>query len=253
MRYNTGMEKNDGVRINKYLANLGVASRRSIDEMVEQGRITVNGKPATAGMKVNPWKDEVNVDGKMVTRKDVLTYIILNKPKGVVSTAEDTHQRETVTDMVKTEVRLYPVGRLDYDTSGLIILTNDGEFANILMHPRHEIDKTYRAVIKGMLNEKQIEMLRCGLDIGGYITAPAGVRIIKAEDRESIIEITIHEGKNRQVRRMFEAAGHVVLRLKRVAIGQVTIGGLEEGKWRNLSKREIDMLKGENVSYGASK
>jgi 23S rRNA pseudouridine2605 synthase len=241
------------IRLQKFLADAGVASRRKCEEMIASGIVKVNGIVVTEpGTKVDGSKD-ISLNDIPVRSGTKKVYILLNKPVGYISSAKDQFSRKTVVDLVDIKERVYPVGRLDYDTSGLIILTNDGEFANILMHPRHEIDKTYRAVIKGMLNEKQIEMLRCGLDIGGYITAPAGVRIIKAEDRESIIEITIHEGKNRQVRRMFEAAGHVVLRLKRVAIGQVTIGGLEEGKWRNLSKREIDMLKGENVSYGASK
>lgn len=240
------------IRLQKFLADAGVASRRKCEELIAKGLVEINGIAATEpGTKVDGSED-IRVNGIAVKPGTKKVYILLNKPVGYISSAKDQFSRKTVVDLVDTNERIYPVGRLDYDTSGLIILTNDGEFANILMHPRHEINKIYRAVIKGILNEKQIEMLENGLDIGGYITAPAKIRIIKAEDRESIVEIAIHEGKNRQVRKMFEAAGHAVMHLKRIAIGQVTIGGLEDGKWRNLSKREVDMLKGEYGSHGST-
>jgi 23S rRNA pseudouridine2605 synthase len=232
------------IRLQKFLADAGVASRRKCEELIASGIVEVNGMAVTEpGTKVDGSED-IRVNGITVRPVSKKVYILLNKPVGYISSVKDQFSRKTIVDLVDIKERIYPVGRLDYDTSGLIILTNDGEFANTLMHPRHMIDKTYRAVINGMLNEKQLEMLRSGLDIGGYITAPARVRIIKAEERGSVVELTIHEGKNRQVRRMFEAAGHTVLHLKRIAIGQVTIGGLEEGKWRNLSKKEIEMLKG---------
>lgn len=241
------------IRLQKYLADAGVASRRKCEELIASGIVEVNGVAVTEpGTKVDGSED-IRVNGISVRSGSRKVYILLNKPVGYISSAKDQFSRKTVVDLVDIKERVYPVGRLDYDTSGLIILTNDGEFANILMHPKHNINKTYRAVIKGMLNEEQTAMLSSGLDIGGYITAPAKVRIIRAGEKESIVELTIHEGKNRQVRRMFEAAGHAVLHLKRVAIGQVTIGGLEEGKWRHLSKREIDMLKGEYGRHGASK
>ncbi|NLK88145.1 MAG: rRNA pseudouridine synthase [Clostridiaceae bacterium] len=241
------------IRLQKFLADAGVASRRKCEELIAGGIVKVNGIVVTEpGTKVDGSED-ISVNGISVKTGSKKVYILLNKPVGFISSAKDQFSRKTVVDLVDIKERVYPVGRLDYDTSGLIILTNDGEFANILMHPRHEISKTYRAVIRGMLNDKQIEMLSSGVDIGGYVTAPAMVRIIKAEERESIVDLTIHEGKNRQVRRMFEAAGHAVMHLKRIAIGQVTIGGLEEGKWRNLSKRETDMLKGEYGRNGSSK
>ncbi len=239
------------IRLQKYLADAGIASRRKCEEMIALGMIEVNGLVINEpGTKVNGSED-IRVNGIAVKPSPKKVYILLNKPVGYISSAKDQFSRKTVVDLAENvKERIYPVGRLDYDTSGLIILTNDGEFANLLMHPRHETKKVYRAVIKGMLSENEILKLENGLDIGGYITAPAKVKVIKAQDNDSIVEITIHEGKNRQVRKMFEAAGHAVLHLKRIAIGPVTIGGLEEGKWRNLSKREIETLKGEHINNG---
>lgn len=239
------------IRLQKFLADAGVASRRRCEELIADGVVTVNGVAVTQpGTKVDGSED-IRVNDIAVRSVSKKVYILLNKPVGYISSARDQFSRKTVVDLVDIKERIYPVGRLDYDTSGLIILTNDGEFANILMHPRHMIEKTYRASIKGALDDRQAEMLRNGLDIGGYITAPAKVRIIKADERESVVELKIHEGKNRQVRRMFEAVGHPVMHLKRIAIGQLTISGLEEGKWRHLSKREIEMLKGEFGSNGS--
>ena len=241
------------IRLQKFLADAGVASRRKCEELIAGGVVEVNGITVTEpGTKVDGSED-IRVNGTSITQDSKKVYILLNKPVGYISSARDQFSRKTVVDLVDIKGRIYPVGRLDYDTSGLIILTNDGEFANILMHPRHEIEKIYRASIKGTLDENEIKMLEMGLDIGEYITAPAKVRIIKADKRESIVELTIHEGKNRQVRRMFEAAGHAVMHLKRIAIGRVSIGGLEEGKWRYLSKKEVDGLKGEYGSHGSAK
>ncbi len=241
------------IRLQKFLADAGVASRRKCEELIAGGVVEVNGITVTEpGTKVDGSED-IRVNGTSITQDSKKVYILLNKPVGYISSARDQFSRKTVVDLVDIKERIYPVGRLDYDTSGLIILTNDGEFANILMHPRHEIEKIYRASIKGTLDENEIKMLEMGLDIGEYITAPAKVRIIKADKRESVVELTIHEGKNRQVRRMFEAAGHAVMHLKRTAIGRVSIGGLEEGKWRYLSKKEVDGLKGEYGSHGSAK
>ncbi len=239
------------IRLQKFLADAGVASRRKCEELIASGVVEVNGTVVTEpGTKVNGTED-IRVNGiNVVSEKKV--YILLNKPVGYISSARDQFSRKTVVDLVNVKERIYPVGRLDYDTSGLIILTNDGEFANILMHPRHMTEKTYLATIIGALDDKQLKMLENGIDIGGYVTAPAKVRVIKAGDRESVVELTIHEGKNRQVRRMFEAAGHPVQKLVRTAIGQLKIEGLKEGKWRHLTKNEIEILKGDHGSNGST-
>lgn len=232
------------VRLQKYLAGAGVASRRRCEELISQGRVQVNGKVVTEpGTKVDG-SEEIRVDGKVIRPGNKKVYILLNKPAGYISSSKDQFSRKTVIDLVSSVTeRVYPVGRLDYDTSGLIILTNDGEFANMLMHPRHEVEKVYKAEVEGKLNAGEVEKLEKGLDIGGYVTAPASVRIIGESSYRSVVEIRMHEGKNRQVRRMFEAIGHPVIRLKRTAIGGITAGGLEEGRWRYLSKAEVEKLK----------
>jgi 23S rRNA pseudouridine2605 synthase len=232
------------IRLQKYLADAGVASRRKCEEFIASGLVEVNGVLITEpGTKVDG-TEEIKLKGKSVKLTHKKIHILLNKPVGYISSTKDQFLRKTVVDLVGINERIYPVGRLDYDTSGLIILTNDGEFANILMHPRYETDKTYRAVIKGKLSGNETRMLENGIDIGGFITTPAKVRIVRSEEIKSIVEITIHEGKNRQVRKMFQAAGHTVVHLKRVAIGEISIEGLEEGKWRYLSKKEIESLIG---------
>ena len=220
------------------------SSRRRCEELISQGRVQVNGKVVTEpGTKVDG-SEEIRVDGKVIRPGNKKVYILLNKPAGYISSSKDQFSRKTVIDLVSSVTeRVYPVGRLDYDTSGLIILTNDGEFANMLMHPRHEVEKVYKAEVEGKLNAGEVEKLEKGLDIGGYVTAPASVRIIGESSYRSVVEIRMHEGKNRQVRRMFEAIGHPVIRLKRTAIGGITAGGLEEGRWRYLSKAEVEKLK----------
>ncbi len=233
-----------GIRLQKYLAEAGVASRRKCEEMISQGRVEINGQVVSEpGTKVEG--DEViKIDGKEVKREQKKVYILLNKPVGIISSAQDQFSRKTVLDLVEgIDERIYPVGRLDYDTSGLIILTNDGEFANILMHPRHEQEKTYRAQIKGRLGEVEIRILESGVVIEDYRTAPAKVKVLETTPRDTTVEITIHEGKNRQVRKMFEALEHPVLRLKRTGIGPIGASGLEEGKWRYLTRNEIEALR----------
>ncbi|HOA54980.1 MAG: pseudouridine synthase [Acetivibrionales bacterium] len=232
------------IRLQKYLADAGVSSRRKCEELISQGRVQVNGRIVTEpGTKVEG-TEEIRVDGKKVEPAKRKIYILLNKPVGYISSVRDQFSRKTVIDLVSgIKERIYPVGRLDYDTSGLIILTNDGEFANMLMHPRHEAEKVYRAEVEGMLGADDINRLEKGIDIGGYVTAPASVRVIDKTKKRSVVEISIHEGKNRQVRRMFESIGHPVLKLKRTAIGGITVGTLEEGKWRYLTKTEVEDLK----------
>ncbi len=232
------------IRLQKYLAEAGVASRRKCEEFISQGRVEVNGKIVTVpGTKIEG-KELIKVDGKEIRQEQKKVYILLNKPVGYISTAKDQFSRRTVLDLVETvKERIYPVGRLDYDTSGLMFLTNDGGLANRLTHPKHEMTKAYRVMISGSLKEEEIKGLENGIEIEGYKTAPAKVSIVDTSKKDSIIEIIIHEGRNRQVRKMFEVMGHVVLRLKRVAIGPVKIEGLEEGNWRYLSKKEIESLK----------
>jgi 23S rRNA pseudouridine2605 synthase len=232
------------VRLQKFLADAGLASRRKCEELISQGRVEIDGLVVTTpGTKISG-SEKIKVDGKEIKPVKKKLYILLNKPVGYISTAKDQFSRKTVIDLVGTvNERVYPVGRLDYDTSGLIILTNDGDFANKMMHPRHETEKVYRAEIMGRLNERDINTIRNGIKLEDYTTAPSKLRIIDDSGANSIVELTIHEGKNRQVRKMFAALKHPVLRLKRVAIGFVRIDGLEEGKWRYLSKKEVDQLK----------
>lgn len=232
------------IRLQKYMAEAGVASRRKCEELIAMGKVEVNGQVVTLpGTKIFG-NEVIKVDGKEIRQEQNKVYVLLNKPVGYISTSKDQFSRKTVLDLVDTiKKRIYPVGRLDYDTSGLMILTNDGELANRLTHPKHEMNKVYRVMIDGNIRESDIKSLKTGISIEDYTTAPAKVHIIETSKKESIVEITIHEGKNRQVRKMFEALGYAVLRLKRVAIGPITIEGLEEGKWRYLSKKEIEALK----------
>lgn len=232
------------VRLQKYLAEAGIASRRKCEELISQGRVEVEGLIVTTpGTKISG-SERILVDGREIRHEQKKIYILLNKPVGYISSAKDQFSRKTVLDLVETvKERIYPVGRLDYDTSGLIILTNDGDFANKMTHPRHQMEKVYRTKIMGNLSDSDIESIKRGIVIDDYKTAPAGIRIINSAQDRSVVEITIHEGKNRQVRNMFEVLNHPVIRLKRIAIGSVGINGLEEGKWRYLSKNEILGLK----------
>lgn len=233
------------VRIHKFLAHAGIASRRKSEELVESGRVTINGKTASIGDTIDTSSAIVNVDGKRVTLPD-FKYYILNKPSGYVSTTSDPHGRRTVLDLVPKEIkksRLYPVGRLDYDSEGLIILTNDGDFTNTLTHPSYGIDKTYEVLVRGNPSATRIEELERGVFLEDGKTAPA--KIIRREIKENSnnwITITIHEGKKRQVRRMFEHIGHPVQRLIRVRIGWIELGDLGQGKYRELSKGESDRI-----------
>jgi 23S rRNA pseudouridine2605 synthase len=231
------------IRLHKFLADAGVASRRKCEELIAQGRVQVDGRVVTEqGLKING-SEIVKVDGVEIRNEQKKVYILLNKPAGFISSVKDQFSRKTVLDLAgDINERIYPVGRLDYDTSGLIILTNDGEFANRIMHPGYNLKKVYLAVISGSLGSDEVGILRNGVAIDDYITAPADVRVISSGRHESIVEIAIHEGKNRQVRKMFEALGHRVIKLKRIAIGPVAIDGLDEGKWRHLSKSEIELL-----------
>ncbi len=233
------------IRLQKYLAEAGIASRRKAEKLILQGKIQVNGKVVTElGTKVEPKKDEVKYENKTVKIENKKIYILLNKPIGYVTTVKDQFNRDSVLDLVKVKERLVPVGRLDMYTSGALILTNDGEFVYKVTHPKHEIDKTYTVTLKGIVSNENIEKLRQGVDIGGYITKPARVKILKIDEEKQItrLKIIIHEGKNRQVRKMCEAIGHKVLALHRSAIAGIDVKDIELGKWRYLSKEEVNKI-----------
>ena len=234
------------IRLQKYLADCGINSRRKCEELIIEKKVTVNGKIAELGIKVNPEKDIIEYDGKkVINKKDEYTYILLNKPIGVVTTVKDQFKRETVLDLVKTNTRLVPVGRLDMYTSGALILTDDGEFVYKITHPKHEITKTYNVTLKGIVTENNIEDLKNGVEISnGYITKKAEVRILKIDKEKNIsrIEIKIHEGKNRQVRKMCEAIGKKVLALHRAKIGNLDVKDLKIGTWRYMRKSEVQEL-----------
>lgn len=233
------------IRLQKFLADCGIASRRKSEEFIKQGKVSVNGKIVLElGTKINPSLDIVTFDGKKVELKKEYVYILLNKPIGYVTTAKDQFNRDSVLDLVKTGKRLVPVGRLDMYTSGALILTNDGNFVYKVTHPKHEIDKTYTVTIKGIVKKEEVQKLRDGIEIEDYITKPAKVKILKTDEEkdQSRLEITIHEGKNRQVRKMCEAIGHKVLALHRSKIAGIGVKDIPLGKWRYLSEAEVKKI-----------
>jgi 23S rRNA pseudouridine2605 synthase len=231
------------IRLQKILANAGVASRRKAEELITEGRVTVNGKTITElGAKAGP-RDEVAVDGVPAGRAPrKKKYVMLHKPEGVVTTTADEFDRPTVMDYAPDGKRLFPVGRLDFESSGLIFLTNDGDWANRLTHPSHEIPKTYIAEIKGEPTEKELQKFRDGIKIDGRKTAPAEIDILRGKSKNTRVRITIREGRNRQVRKMCDAIGHSVISLKRVSVGDVRLGDLAAGRWRYLTEGEVNGL-----------
>ncbi|KXL52560.1 ribosomal large subunit pseudouridine synthase B [Anaerotignum neopropionicum] len=233
-------------RLQKFLAEAGVASRRKAEELIAAGKIKVNGKVVTElGTKVDPKKDEVLYLDKEVSKKEVdLVYIMLHKPEGYVTTAKEQFGRPGVMDLVsQIEARIFPVGRLDYDTSGLLLLTNDGELTYKLTHPKHDVDKTYIAKLYGTPDDMDLQKFRRGVFIDGRQTKPAKMQILERGERQSTVEIVIHEGRNRQVRKMCEAIKHPVAQLKRVATGELKLGDLPKGKYRHLTPKEVKYLK----------
>ena len=232
-------------RLQKFLANAGVASRRKCEELILEGKVEVNGKTVTELGKKVSIKDVVKYNGKIVKPEEEKVYILLNKPIGYVTTAKDQFQRETVLDLVKIDKRIVPVGRLDMYTSGALILTNDGDFVNMLTHPKNEVNKTYNVTVKGSITKEELTQLENGVEIDdGYITKPAIVKILKIDEEKNIsrIQITIHEGKNRQVRKMCEAINKKVLALHRSKIDNIEVNNLKIGKWRYLTAKEIGNL-----------
>ena len=230
------------MRLQKYMAQCGVASRRKSEEMIAAGRVCVNGEAVlTPGLQVDPEADTVTVDGKTIA-EDKKIYVLLNKPKGVVSTSADRHADQTVMDRLPIKERLFTVGRLDKDTEGLLILTNDGDLTFRLTHPSHEFNKIYEGLVKGIPSAGELRLFD---DHTLHTTAPASVQVLKTYRSTALLEMTIHEGRKRQIRKMCAAIGHPVIHLKRTAIGSITLKGLKAGEWRYLTEEEIRYLRGE--------
>lgn len=234
----------DRIRLQKFLSQSAVASRRKSEELIEQGKVKVNGQIAQLGDKVNPSRDTVTVNGKKIAVNKNMRYIMLHKPRGFVTTLSDEMGRKCVAELVADAgVRVYPVGRLDRDSEGLLLLTNDGEFANGMTHPSKHIPKTYRVTVRPSITQEQIDSLCDGIEIDGRMTSPAEVHIISREENRVVLEIIIYEGRNRQIRKMCEALGLEVARLKRTAVGSLKLGMLAQGKWRDLTDDEVHRLK----------
>ena len=233
------------MRLNKFMASCGVASRRKCDEIILEGRVKINAKVVKKlGVQVDPAKDLVTIDDGAIRIKGEYEYYLLNKPTGYVTTVSDPQGRKTVMDLIpESKKRLYPIGRLDYNTSGLLLVTNDGELTQKLTHPSFELGKTYVAKVDGEVNLIDIARLRGGVDIGGFVTSKAEVNLISANSKESRVKLTIHEGKNRQVRKMFKAIGKNVKELERIAIGKLNLAGLKVGECRPLTEKEVKYLK----------
>lgn len=232
-------------RLQKLISQAGITSRRAAEELIVTGRVTVNGAVVTElGTKADQASDIIAVDGKQLHFPSRHLYILLNKPTGYITALKDSQGRPLVTDLLaEVQERVYPVGRLDYNTEGLLLLTNDGDWANRLMHPRHEVEKEYHVRVRGKVHEQQLKRLAEGVDLEEGSTAPAVVRMVKSSDQNDWISVTIHEGRNRQVRRMCEAVSLSVIRLKRVRYGNLTIGALKPGQFRYLSEAEVNDLR----------
>ena len=239
------MANSNYVRLQKMLADCGVASRRKAEELIRAGSVKVNGVVAEIGDKVNPYKDKVVVNGRKVTAnaKPKYRYIMLNKPRGYVTTMSDERGRKCVAELVADiPERVYPVGRLDRDSEGMLLFTNDGDFANKIMHPKKDIYKVYRVTVRPAVTDEMIEEFESGMMLDGRKTAPAEVRVISRQEGRVVLEILLREGRNRQIRRMCEMLGLEVARLRRIAVGQVKLGMLKKGDWRDLTPEEVKKL-----------
>ncbi len=230
-------------RLQKFLARAGIASRRAAEEIISRGEVLVNGQPVELGCRIDPEMDVVTWKGQVVQAEAHQIYLMLNKPAGYLSTVKDPFGRPTVLDLLpRSELRLYPVGRLDLDTEGLLLLTNDGDFAYALTHPKFEVPKRYLVWMKGEMTEHQLRQLRAGVELADGLTAPAAASILQQGSGQTMLELSIHEGRKRQVRRMLAAVGHRVLRLRRVQLGQLALGDLPPGKTRRLQDQEVAAL-----------
>ncbi len=241
------MNKNGGmVRLQKFLADCGVASRRKSEQMISDGIVKVNGVVASIGDKVNPCRDKVTVRDRRVNNDKEKYYIMLHKPRGFISTMKDEQERKCVADLVSdVPKRVYPVGRLDRESEGLLLMTNDGEFTNNIIHPSKHINKIYRVTVRPGITEEQITQMCIGMEIDGRQTAPAKVHVLENRNGRVVLEIILQEGRNRQIRKMCENLGLEVARLKRIGIGNLKLGMLQPGKWRDLTPEEINSLKGQ--------
>lgn len=234
------MEK---IRIQKALSECGIASRRKAEELIKQNLVSVNGKTAKIGDKVDLSRDKISVDGKLVACEVKKYYIMLHKPRGFVSTMNDEFGRKCVADLVRdVPAKIYPVGRLDKDSEGLLLMTNDGDFSNAILHPSRHVEKKYRVTVKPKANEKQLVKLSSGMEIDGYKTEPARITVLKDVEDRTVLEVIIKEGRNRQIRKMCEQVGLNVARLKRISIGQLKLGMLQPRQWRDLSIQEVKMF-----------
>ena len=234
------MEK---IRIQKALSECGITSRRKAEELIKQNLVSVNGKTAKIGDKVDLSRDKILVNGKLVACGAKKYYIMLHKPRGFVSTMNDEFGRKCVADLVRdVPARIYPVGRLDKDSEGLLLMTNDGDFSNAILHPSRHVEKKYRVTVKPKANEKQLVELSSGMEIDGYKTEPARITVLKDVEDRTVLEVIIKEGRNRQIRKMCEQVGLNVARLKRISIGQLKLGMLQPRQWRDLSIQEVKMF-----------
>lgn len=237
-------------RLQKYIASCGVTSRRKAEDLIINGNVMVNDVIVTElGIKVDTENDVVKINNQIIYKQENNIYIKLYKPEGYVTTVKDQFGRKCVVDLIDINERIYPIGRLDYDTSGLLLLTNDGDLANKLMHPKYHIYKTYIAEIDGLIDQNSLSKLASGVLIDDYKTAPAKVNLISKTKTNSRVKISIHEGKNRQVRKMFDVVGHTVITLKRISFGQLNLNSLMPGQWSYLSSEEIYFLKNPEVNY----
>lgn len=232
------------MRLNKYLAHAGIASRRKCDDLILAGYVKVNGDKVNAlGVVIDETKDEVTFKGRKVTLGEEYIYVLLNKPRGVVTTASDEYKRKTVLDLMAIPERIYPVGRLDYDTTGVLLLTNDGKLTNHLLHPGYESEKIYRVLIDKIIRPIDLHKLQKGITLDGKMTKPCKIKELRRMDNRSFLEVILREGRNRQIRRMFEEFGYIVEELNRVSFSGLTLGSLHPGEWRYLNKDEIARLK----------
>ena len=238
------------IRLQKLISEAGIASRRKAEELIAAGKVRVNGIVAGVGDKADPKHDTVTVNGQKIRAFSKFVYYVMYKPRGYVTTLSDENGRKCVAQLIdKIGVRVYPVGRLDMDSEGLLLLTNDGEFANAMMHPSHHIQKTYRVSVRPKVKDEQITVLTSSLMIDGRATVPADVRIVGGDEEKSVLEIVLFEGRNRQIRRLCEEAGLETLRLKRTMIGQLGLGKLKPGEYRELTPTEVSLLKRQSGSY----
>lgn len=237
------------IRLQKHLSECSVASRRKAEELIAQGKVKVNGRKAMLGDKVDPVHDKISVCGKPVINNNTKMYIMLHKPRGFVTTLSDEQGRRCVADLVTDAgVRLFPVGRLDRNSEGLLLMTNDGEFANFLTHPKRHVSKVYRVTVRGKVSAEQIDKMAVGMKLPEFTTMPCDINIIEKHDDRTVLRFVLYEGKNREIRKLCEAVGLNVIRLKRVEIAGLKLGMLPQGRWRELTEREVKKLMSISIS-----